>query len=129
MGSCPLCTGSYRRTFRQKLADLADEASPGRIAWQEDVVAAIEGDKPGTGDTAGDHTPLLEWERGVVSAVQHQRRRRDRWQEVEEIEIADRLLQGGRICSGGRNLLQIIQPTHLVIRGIRQQQRCEDLSK
>src|SRR5262245_66519136 len=116
MGSCPLCTGSYRRTFRQKLADLADEASPGRIAWQEDMVAAIEGDKPGTGDTAGDHAPLLEWERGVVSAVQHQRRCRDRWQEVEEVETADRLLQPRRIRGRGRNSLQIIQPADFIIR-------------
>src|SRR5215813_13274618 len=119
MGSCPLCTGYYRRTFRQKLADLADEASPGRIAWQEDMVAAIEGDKPGTGDTAGDHAPLLEWERGVVSAVQHQRRCRDRWQEVEEIEIAERSLQPDDILGRCGDSLQIIEPAHLVERSVR----------
>src|SRR4051812_6075707 len=100
MGSCPLFTGFYRRTFRQKLPDLADESSPGRIARQENVVAAVEGNKPGTRDQAGDHAPLLERKSGIVSAVQHKRWRRDARQEVAQIVIAERLLHPG--CILGR---------------------------
>src|SRR3977135_68863 len=116
MGGCPLCAGC-RRAITQKLPHLADESSPGRVAGQEDVVAAIEGDKPGTRNKAGDQAPLLEWQSGVVAAVQHQRRRSDAWQEVEEIEIAERLLQPRRILCRSGDSLQIIQPAHLVDRG------------
>ena len=83
----------------KKLARLADESRPGRIAWQENVVATLERDKPGTRNQGGDNTPLLERKSGIVSAVQHECRRSDAWQEVAQIEITERLLQPDYILS------------------------------
>src|SRR5438477_4255918 len=45
----------------EKPAYFADENGPGRIAGQQDVVAALKRDEPCSGNAAGDQPALLEW--------------------------------------------------------------------
>jgi hypothetical protein len=68
-------------------AYLTDETCPGRIAGQENVVAALERDEPSSANAAGDESTLLEWYSDLIAAMQHERRRGDARQKVENIDF------------------------------------------
>ena len=59
--------------------------------------------------------------------MQHKRRRGDARQEVENIDVSKGLQQPGCIFGRGRDPLQVVEPAHLLERGIGQEQRCQDL--
>src|SRR4051812_46437615 len=97
-GRARLPRATHRRcAFAQKPAHLAYESDPGRIARQEEVVAALERDELCPGNAAGDQPALLERHGFVITTVEHQRGRRDARQKVEDIEIAARSLHPGSI--------------------------------
>jgi len=85
----------------KKSAYLADESDPGRITGQEYVVAAVEREEPGSGNAAGDESALLEWYRGVIATMQHERGRGDAREKVEDIEFSKRPQQPGCILGRG----------------------------
>src|SRR5215467_2690243 len=88
-----LCLVKLCRALTQETTHLADECRPGRIAWQENVVAAVERHEPRSGDAACNEPTLLEWASGVVTAMQNQRRRGDLREEVDDIDASDPLQQ------------------------------------
>src|SRR5712691_7776589 len=114
-----LCARHRRYAFAKKPAYLADESGPGRIARQENVVAALERDQPRPRNAAGDEPALGEWHGGVLAAMQDECRRDDARQKVEDIDVSTRLQQPGGILGRGRDALQVIERTHLFDRGMR----------
>ena len=94
---------------------------PGWIARQEDVVATLERHESCSRNAARDQPALLEWDGGVIAAVQDERRCSDARQEVEDIEVSKRLQQPSGILGRGGKALELIEPIHLFERGIRQQ--------
>ena len=104
------------------------KAGPGRVARQQHVIAALERNKPRPRNAARDQPSLLERYAGIITAMQHQRWRGDARKQVENIEFAERPQQPGRILGRRRDSLQVVEPAHLLERGIRQKIGCHELA-
>src|SRR5437762_10850460 len=104
----------------KKTAHLAEESGPGRVARQEDLVAALKRDELCSRNAAGDQLAWLQWRSGIIAAMQDERWRGDAWQKIEDIDFSTRLQQPGRILGRDRDSLQVIEPAHLFQSGIRQ---------
>src|ERR1043166_3990433 len=92
IGISEFCPGfpTFRFRVAKKSAHLADETSPGRVARQQHVVAALERNESRPRNAARDQLSLFERYRDIAATMQHQRWRGDARKQVENIEFAER---------------------------------------
>ena len=77
MGGLPGAPPLYSLRLTQKGPDLLQEARPGWLVFEDEMVSPLEGDERGSRDTGGHSPSFLEGYGGVAPAVHHQRRHSD----------------------------------------------------
>jgi hypothetical protein len=91
------------------------------------MVLALKRDEARVGNAACQHQPVLEGDARVASSVQHQGWDPDTLQQIADIDIADNAQHTNGGLGGGGDAFQVVQPAHLLERGVRHDQRSEHL--
>ena len=102
---------------RQKRPKLLQKPLERRLVFQDQVVAARQGNKPGAGDSGGESPALLERHASVLARVHHQRRNGHLGEQRADIGIAVGDEVARRVCGRGRDSLQLVEPVSLLLGG------------
>src|SRR5207302_11197458 len=78
---------------RQEILDLVEKPAPGRIAFQDQVVAPFERHEARAGNAGRKPASFLEWLHRIVTAMKYERRRADARQQIDHVDVVHRTAQ------------------------------------
>src|SRR5262249_42976228 len=97
--------GDVKQLCAQEISDFAHEPSPTRIAFEDEVVAALEWHESRALNAGSEPPSLVEWLHGILATVEHQGRNLYLWQQVGNVQLVRSLTDPYRILGRGRNPL------------------------
>jgi hypothetical protein len=93
------------------------------------MVLALDRHESSVRDPPRKHQAMLKGHSSVTAAVQHQGGSCDPRQQFRNVDVSDDLQQPNCRFSRCGNSLQPIEPSHLLMRGVWDDQRCEHLAR
>ena len=108
-----------------EVGDLAEEHRPGWLVLQHDVVVALERHQSGAADVGGEVAGVVEGVHPVTAAVEDQHRQVEVGQQVTGVGAVVLTTRQDRGGGGDRLPLQLVEPAHLLLRGVRDHHRGE----
>src|SRR5262245_30999330 len=103
------------------------EAGPRRLAFQQEVVASLEGHEPGARDERGQEPTFVVWDTEILRDVEHERRRGEPRREVADVQRVAGAQNPRRVLRGSRYALELVEPVTLLGTGLRNEHAGESL--
>ena len=129
-GRSPRCGGSGARFARaEEIHEGLAEPLPGRLALDQDVIAALQRHEARAGNFGGEQPALLERNARVAARMHDHRRHSHARQQRAHVDFAERFENARRDLRLRRGAHQVAEPAHLLGVRVRNEQRGEQLAE